>query len=197
MAEAAAALTLADFLAWEGAQPMRWERVGGVVRMMAGGTLAHDRIATNIIATLGARLRGSPCFVQGSNLKVVSPRGDVFYPDAFVRCGPPVGRGTSADDPVIVFEVLSEGTVKDDLTRKRLAYKTIPSLKVIVYVSPDRARIDLVRRQPDGRWDDGDAVEGEGAVLGLPEVEATLPLDEVYAGTEVVGATERDERGRR
>ncbi len=195
MAGAAAALTLADFLAWEEGQPMRFERVGGVVRMMAGGTLAHDRIATNIIGALAARLRGSLCFVQGSNLKVVSPQGDVIYPDAFVLCGPHDGKITSVDDPVVVFEVLSESTVKDDLTRKRLAYKTIRSLKAIVYVSPDRARIDLVRRQTDGRWDDEDAVEGMGAALELPEVGVRLPLEEIYAGTEVAEEAGRDQRG--
>jgi Uma2 family endonuclease len=116
-----------------------------------------------------------------------------MYPDAFVLCGPHDGKITSVDDPVVIFEVLSEGTVKDDLTRKRLAYKTIPSLEVIVYVSSDRARIDLVRRQPDGRWDDEDAVEGEGAALRLPEVGVRLELDEIYAGTAVAEEAERGE----
>ena len=36
--------TLDDFLAWEARQPERYEFVGGVVRMMVGGTLAHNRI---------------------------------------------------------------------------------------------------------------------------------------------------------
>ncbi len=197
MAEAAAtaALSLADFLAWEEAQEMRYERVAGVVRMMAGGTLTHDRIATNILAALTAGLRGSPCFAQGSNLKVVSPQGDVMYPDAFVLCGPHAGDLTAVEDPVIVFEVLSESTAQHDLTRKRLAYKTIPSLKAIVYVASDRARIDLVRRQADGRWDDEDALEGQEATLKLAEIGANLPLAEIYAGTEVQEDAKHKKRG--
>jgi Uma2 family endonuclease len=195
MAEAAttAALSLTDFLAWEQAQEMRYERVARVVRMMAGGTLTHDRIASNIIAALSTQLRGSQCFAQGSNLKVVSPHGDVMYPDAFVLCGPHAGNLTAVEDPVVVFEVLSEGTAQYDLTRKRLAYKTIPSLKAIVYVASDRVRIDLVRRQADGRWDDEDALEGTGAVLELPEVGVTLRLPAIYVDTESARDNRPDE----
>jgi Uma2 family endonuclease len=190
MAEAAshADVSLDAFLAWEEAQNARYERVGGVVRMMAGETADHDRIGVNVAAALHSRLRGSSCAAHGSNLKVVSPRGDVFYPDAFVRCGSLSGRSTTAGDPVVVVEVLSESTALSDLTRKRQAYKTIPSLRVIVYVSPDRARIDLVRRGTDGRWDDEDAVESMEAELALPEIGVSLPMAEIYAGTEVEAA---------
>jgi Uma2 family endonuclease len=190
MAEAAAHsdLSLEAFLRWEEEQPERFERVGGVVRMMAGGIAAHDRIGVNIISLLNGQLRRSPCITHGSNLKVTSPRGDVFYPDAFVRCGPGNDRATTVADPVVVVEVLSESTALSDLTRKRLAYKTISSLCVIVYVSPDRARVDVIRRQPDGRWDDEDAVEGLDAALALPEIGASLPMAEIYEGTEVEAA---------
>ena len=41
-------LSLAGFLAWEERQELRYERVGGVVRAMAGGTRAHDKIAGNL-----------------------------------------------------------------------------------------------------------------------------------------------------
>ena len=69
----------------------RYEFVGGVLTLMAGGTENHDLISANAIGALYNRLRGSPCRVHGSNLKVRSPSGAIMYPDAFVRCGP--GRG--------------------------------------------------------------------------------------------------------
>ena len=45
-----APLTFDSFLAWEERQPERFELVGGVVRLMAGGTEGHDRIGANIFA---------------------------------------------------------------------------------------------------------------------------------------------------
>lgn len=188
MAEAAlnCPTTLAEFLAWEERQPERYELVGGAVRLMSGGTGDHDQIAVNIATALRIRLRGTGCFVHGSNLKVVAREsGSVLYPDVFVHRGAPIGRGAAAEDPVVVFEVLSDSTARHDLTRKKLAYKTIPSLRLIVYVSQDEARLDLVRRKSDGIWDDDPPVEGLASKLELPEVGAFLTLAEVYEDTEV------------
>ena len=193
MAETAIPLfhSLDDFLAWEEQQELRYEFLpGGVVTMMAGGTGDHDAIAMNIGIALGPRLRGSGCRVHGSNLKVTSDlaRSSV-YPDAFVRCGPPVGQGTRTDDPVVVFEVLSESTARNDLTRKRQVYKAMRSLKVIVYVSLGEYRLDIVRRAADGSFDD-EVLEGEDAVLNLPEIGATLTMIEIYENTSLATATE-------
>lgn len=174
-------LSLEGFLDWENRQLERFERVGGVVRMMAGGTLGHDQVGINLAAALVSRLRGSPCRTHGSNLKVVSPRGDVMYPDVFVRCGPGNPRVTQVDDPVLVVEVLSPSTALHDLTRKRLAYQSIPTLKVVLWVHPDRMRVDLMRRREQG-WVDEEAAEGPEGVVALPELGIELPLGEIYEG---------------
>jgi Uma2 family endonuclease len=181
--------TLDAFLEWEAAQPERFELAGGVVRLMAGGSEDHDRISLNIAAALRLRLRGTPCSAHSSNLKVLSRAANaVMYPDAFVRCGPREGGRAAVDDPVVVVEVLSESTAKHDLTRKRLAYEAIPSLRRIVYVSTDEARLDLRVRGADGLWRDEAAVEGLGGTLALPELDLALPLAEIYEDSEVASA---------
>jgi Uma2 family endonuclease len=178
-------LSLEGFLAWEERQKLRYERVGGVVRAMAGGTRAHDTIAGNLRFSLRQQVRRRGCQDFGSDVKVVSPRGDVMYPDVTVRCGRRDDRATTVEDPILVAEVLSESTWKHDLLSKRLAYKSIPSLRVILYVAQDQARVDVVRRGADGRWDDGEPAVGLDAVLALPELGIDLPLAELYADTDV------------
>lgn len=191
-------LSLEGFLAWEEAQELRFERVGGVVRAMAGGTVGHDRIANNLRAEFSRRLRGSDCRPGGPDVKVTTPRGDVTYPDVFVRCGPRDDRATTVADPLLVAEVLAEGTLQHDLLAKRLAYKSIPSLRVILYVAQDRARVDVVGRGPDGRWDDDEPAVGLDSVLALPELGVELPLAELYADTDVAerGGGPADEEAR-
>lgn len=174
-------LSLEGFLEWENRQPERWERVGGVVRMMAGGTAEHDQLAMRIGTALANRLQGRPCIVHGSNLKVLSPRGDATYPDVFVRCGRPLRGVTAIDDPVLVAEVLSPSTAMYDLTRKRLAYQGIPSLQVVLWVHPDRMRVDIMRRVGGG-WRDEEAAEGPAGVVALPELGIELSLAELYEG---------------
>lgn len=192
MAETAIPLfhSLDDFLAWEENQELRYELLpGGVITMMAGGTGDHDAIAMNIGVALGPRLRGSGCRVHGSNLKVASDFVSAsVYPDIFVRCGPPVGEATRTNDPVVVFEVLSENTARNDLTRKRQVYKAIPSIKVVVYVSQGEYRLDIVRRVADGSFDD-EVLEGPDAVLELPEIGAALTMAEIYEDTSLAAGT--------
>jgi len=178
-------LSLEGFLAWEEAQELRYERVGGVVRAMAGGTRGHNKVAINFLVALSSIVRRRGCEAFGSDVKVVSPRGDVMYPDVTVRCGPRNDRLTTVDDPLLVVEVLSESTWRHDLILKRLAYKSIPSLRVILYVAQDQARVDVVRRGPDGRWDDDEPAIGLDSVLSLPELGVELPLGELYADTDV------------
>jgi Uma2 family endonuclease len=173
-----------EFLAWEEGQPERYELVGGVIRLMAGGSANHDLIAVNVARALGNRLTGTPCRVHGSNLKVRSSAGSVMYPDAFVRCGPHRGDVTSVDDPVLVVEVLSPSTEQHDLTRKRWAYQTIAGLQTVLFIDPDRSVVELVTREADDTWRSR-VVEGIDASLALGSLRIELPLEEIYAGADM------------
>lgn len=62
-------LTLAEFLAWEDRQPLRYEFDGIGPVAMTGGTFAHAAIQRNLAIALGGRLRGKPCqFLGGWSL---------------------------------------------------------------------------------------------------------------------------------
>ena len=175
--------TLDEFLAWEEEQPERYEFLDGLVRMMTGGTEDHDRLSVNQIALLANALRGGPCSVHASSLKVVSRAGNAsMYPELFVRCGPREGKRTRIEDAVIAVEVLSPRTAKDDLTRKRRAYTLLPTMRVVVYAFQDEPRLDLVRRRADGGFAD-EVVEGLDGVLELPEIGVRLALLEIYEDT--------------
>ena len=193
MAESATPMfhSLDDFLAWEERQELRYELLpGGVITMMAGGTEDHHQITTNILVALEPRVRERPCYVYANVARVLSRRANaIVYPDVIVRCGPRTGKSTAFEDPIVVFEVLSESTARHDLTRKRQAYKAMPSVRVIVYVSLAEHRLDIVRRGADGRFDD-EVLEGMDAVLDLPEIGATLAMAEIYEDTNLAAAGE-------
>jgi Uma2 family endonuclease len=151
--------------------------------MMTGGTEDYDRLSVNLIALLRNALRGGRCSVHASNLKVVSRAGNAsMYPELFVRCGPREGKRTWIEDAVVAVEVLSPRTAKNDLTRKRRAYALLPTMQVVVYVSQDEPRLDLVRRQAVGGFAD-EVVEGLGGVLDLPEIGVRLAMAEIYEDT--------------
>lgn len=176
-----------EFLDWEIRQPERYEFVGGVLTMMAGGSENHDLIGSNAIGLLFERLKGGSCRVHGSNLKVRSPARAIMYPDAFVRCGPAVGGRAVVDDPVVVIEVLSPTTQQADLTRKRWAFQDIVTLRAILFVAADEPRVELSVRGAGGAWV-STFVTGLDAEVPLDALGLTLPMVELYAGADLDAA---------
>ena len=172
--------SLEAFLAWEQRQPERYERVAGVIRMMTGGTVAHNRIIRNCARALENRLQASDCEAFTSDVKVVSPEGDVMYPDVVVACGDIPGDATMLDTPVIVVEVLSDSTADRDHGPKRWAYQTIASLGHYVLVAQDKPTVEVASRDPDGTW--RSVIHRDlSARLRLEALQLDIGLDEVFA----------------
>jgi Uma2 family endonuclease len=136
-------MTLAEFLAWEERQELRWEFDGFQPVAMTGGTEQHETIGTNLRAALHQRLQGRPCRVLGPMLKV-EVAGRIRYPDAFVVCSPPVPGRTVITDPVVVFEVLSEGTSWVDRIAKLREYQATPSIVRYVMLEQDLAALTVL-----------------------------------------------------
>ncbi len=94
-------------------------------------------------------------------------------------CRPVSPAATVADDSVVVFEVLSEGSSETDLIDKNREYRATPSIqRYVVLQQTHKAAIVFVRRQ-DG-WL-SEIVSGDDAGLDLPEIGIAVPLHEVYA----------------
>jgi Uma2 family endonuclease len=172
------------FVTWENQQSARYELIGDVVRMMSGGTLAHDLVSMNVARALGNRLQGSGCFVHGSNLKIRCPLGPVVYPETFVRCGPADPGITEVGDPVLVVEVESPSTKRYNMNEKRRGYQSITSLQCLLFIVPNQCLVELVTRQDGDRWL-STLVRSLDADLPLESLGIVLPMAEVYAGTPV------------
>jgi Uma2 family endonuclease len=173
-------LSLKDFLAWEENQPERYERVDGFVWMMTGGTLDHNRITRNAARALEQRLQGRDCEVFTSDIKVVTPRGDVMYPDALVVCGDLEGKATRLEAPVAVIEVLSESTAVHDHGRKRWAYRTIPSLRHYLLIDQFEPGVEICTRAADDSWRSA-VHRGLQGQVQLPALGIEIGIEEIFA----------------
>ena len=184
--------SLEDFLAWEREQPQRYERVSGVIRMMTGGTIDHNRIALNVAAAFRQRLREGNCEAFVNDVKVVTPAGDVMYPDVVVACGDIPGKATVLDAPVVIVEVLSESTAERDHGRKRWAYQTIPSLRHYVLIDQDEGGVEVTSPNADGTWQSV-ILRDLGDRLQLTALNLEIGLEEVFARVAFPGATGRSQ----
>ena len=172
-------VTLAEFLAWEERQPLRYEFDGIAPVARTGGTFAHAAIQRNLAVSIGGRLRGKPCQFLGSDLKIQVADGHIRYPDGMIVCSPVDRRATVVHDPVVVFEVLSPSTAANDRIVKAREYQATPSIRRYVMIEQDGVGATVYARA-GGAWTHDILIAD--SLLVLSEVGVELPLAELYEG---------------
>ncbi len=176
--------TVEEYLAGEEHAGVKHEYLDGVVYAMAGGANDHAAISANAVGAFFSRLRGKRCRVFSSDAKVRIELADhtrFYYPDAQVVCAANAGTERFQERPAVVVEVLSESTRRTDLGEKRDAYLAIPSLKALIFVESDRLTAIVYRRRAEGGFTVEEYAGRQGSI-DLPEIEAALPLSELYEG---------------
>jgi Uma2 family endonuclease len=177
--------TPAEYYALERDATYKSDYYNGEIFSMAGGTGEHSQITGNLIIAVGIRLRGGPCTLRESNLRLkVKATGLRTYPDAAVYCDPieydpEDGERQTALNATVVFEVLSPSTEGYDRGVKAENYRRIESLRAYVLVAQDRAHVEVHLRQPDGAWLLREAA-GLDASVRIESLGIDLPLSEVY-----------------
>ncbi|HXH92894.1 MAG TPA: Uma2 family endonuclease [Thermoanaerobaculia bacterium] len=177
-------LTPEEYLRIERAAEWKSEYIDGEMFAMAGASMRHVLITTNLVGELRDRLREGPCTVYGAELRVATDRLRHYtYPDVVVVCDPVEVVDEHRDtltNPKVIAEVLSDSTEKYDRGAKFERYRAVPTLSEYLLVSQDRVHIELYTRQPDGgwflrEWNDPDAE------IDLTSLHCRLKIAEVYA----------------
>jgi Uma2 family endonuclease len=144
-----------DYLALERQAIERHEYLHGVVVGMAGGSLRHNLICSNVSRALGSALRGR-CFVLSSDQRVHVPATGLYtYPDVTVVCGDIVSHPKDADtviNPSLLVEVLSPNTEAHDRGAKAAHYRGIPCLKAYLLIAQAERRVEHYARMDTGQW---------------------------------------------
>jgi Uma2 family endonuclease len=175
--------TRAEYVALERSSNVKHELLDGVIYAMAGGSPEHAAVSMNVGALLNVALRGKPCQVYSSDLRIrVLDTGLETYPDVSVVCGS--AERHPADDlavtnPILLVEVLSPSTESYDRGEKLRHYQAIPSLREVVLVDHRQKLVEVHRREGGGGdWTRHEA--GPGGKIALHSLGCELPVDEVY-----------------
>lgn len=139
-----------EYLAGEKDSEVRHEYVAGHVYALVGASVYHNRIALALASELRSRLKGRPCDVFLSDMKLRA--ADAFYyPDVMVCCDTADNDPYTKTRPIFIAEVLSPASRTIDEREKRVAYQCLLSLQEYLLLEQDRAEVRLYRRQ-DNRW---------------------------------------------
>lgn len=176
-------LSAAHFLEIDFGTDKKAELDNGVIHMMAGGTAAHARVALNIASVLRGLLRGSGCRPYSSDMAVRTTPWSIRYPDVSVFCGSHETESDDGklafDDPVVLFEILSDCTARTDLRVKLEEYRALPSVQTIVFVDAVRETVRIVQRLDAASWQDTDMTKAVD--VALPSLDVVVPNAELFA----------------
>jgi Uma2 family endonuclease len=148
-------LTVEEFLGVCPNDQRHYQLFDGVIVAMAPPATPHQVLAGRLSGEVYASLRATrpECFIRPQ--AGIAPQGlqgrDYFETDFVVSC-------TSLErdvrgivtDPVLIVEILSPSTDRDDVFIKLPVYQRIPSLQEILYVETQRVGAAVYRRAEEG-----------------------------------------------
>jgi len=155
-AAAQTVMTVDEFLGWAEGVDGRFELIDGRPLAMAPERAAHLESKAQAWAALTRAIEraGAPCRALPDGATVRVSASTAFEPDALVYCGPRAPpEAIEIPNPVVVVEVLSEGTAARDHGLKLAGYFSLPSVMHYLILDPER------RTLIHHRWGQGEVIE--------------------------------------
>lgn len=169
----------------------RYEYSDGWVYAMAGGSLAHMRIALNMIRDIEDAMGADRCAVYGLDTAARLSPSEYRYPDVTVTCDEadrPTRDRIEVQSPRVCLEVRSPSTAREDETEKAQLYRACPTIQEYGFIYTRFQLVELHRRT-DAGW--VSEIYRSGEVVALASIGARLPVAGIYRRTDVPEQRER------
>jgi Uma2 family endonuclease len=148
-------MTVQEFLVWAAAQPRgRYELVRGEIVAMAPERALHNLVKAAAFRALGNAVSraGLPCTVFTDGMTVVIDNEHSREPDAAVQCNVSTDLDSMIlEAPLIVVEVTSPSSERDDTGDKLVEYFSVPSIRHYLIVNPTKRVVVHHARDEDGQ----------------------------------------------
>ncbi len=145
-----------EYLLAEREATEKHEYFQGEVFAMSGASLKHNFIAKNINILIPHYLKGQPCDLFGSDLRVHIPENSLYtYPDFTIICGKPETTDEKTDtitNPSVIIEILSKSTKEYDRGTKFNLYRNINTLQEYILIDSTSVSVEIFKRHSDNTW---------------------------------------------
>jgi Uma2 family endonuclease len=149
--------------------------------MMTGGSRGHAIVVRRLAAALEKRLDGNCWTVLTSDFGVELGPATVRYPDVVVDVAGGGLKDLTATAPMLIAEVLSPSSEKEDLAAKVAEYVRLPSLLVYLVLAQDEPKAWMWMRGPAGFPPHPAVITGRDGRIENSAHGIDLPLCEIYA----------------
>lgn len=176
-----------EYLELEHEASIKHEYLDGEIVAMSGTSFKHNLIVSNVSHALAEQLKGTPCRVLSSDLRVSIPSNRLYcYPDISIAC-PPFhlipGLTDTLTNPVFLIEILSRSTQAHDRGYKLPLYRDIPSLTGYLLIDQYQVSVEYGSRISDGTWR-VEVITDSMVILDLASIHCRLPVASIYANVD-------------
>jgi Uma2 family endonuclease len=130
----------------------------------------------------GKRLDRNRWTVLATELAVALGPNTIRYPDVMVDVASGGLKDLTATAPMLIAEVLSSSSIKDELQTKAAEYMQLPSLSAYLVLAQDEPKAWIWLRSDNGFPNEPVVVSGGEATIEIPAHSIDLPLSEICAG---------------
>ena len=180
--------SIEDYLEMENGADEKHEYYKGEIFAMSGAKVPHNIITTNVLISLGQKLKGKKCKPFNSDQRIHIPSNTLFtYPDISIICGEII---TLNDDnynvlnPTVIIEVLSPSTKNYDRGEKFKLYRDIETLKEYILVDSANIHIEVFRLNESGHWELQE-YDLPSDMLLIKAIDESILLSEIYDGVTI------------
>jgi len=177
--------SIEEYLEMENAADEKHEYYKGEIFAMSGAKVPHNIISTNILVSLGQKLKGKKCKPFNSDQRIHIPMNTLFtYPDISIICGEIITLNNdqyNVLNPTVIIEVLSQSTKNYDRGEKFKLYRDIKTLKEYILVDSATVHIEVFRLNETGHWE-LEEYNGLSNTLFIKAINESILLSEIYDG---------------
>ncbi|AFY72753.1 hypothetical protein Syn7502_00603 [Synechococcus sp. PCC 7502] len=175
--------TATEYLEFEVNAEGRHEYINGEIIPMTGGTPNHNDIASNLLIIIKLALRGKLYRTFITDQRLWIPQLNKFtYPDVMVVSEPiqlQAGRTDSITNPLLIAEVLSQGTRSYDKDEKFTAYRTIASFQEYLLIDQYAPSVEQYTKISNHQWIFRE-YNNIGEIVALESIPVEIALTDLY-----------------
>ena len=173
--------TVDEYIQLDEASDLRHEFINGQLFDMSGNSDLHNEMVGNLYFLLRNLLAGSKSKLYFEQVKVkIQGENHYYYPDVFITNHPlDLQNKYIKQFPLLLIEVLSDGTRKFDMIDKFIQYQKIETLEYYILVEPDFMYVNCFSKDDKGEWHS--AIYNKVTdLVSLNKLGIELPLQGIY-----------------
>ena len=177
--------SIREYLEMENAATEKHEYYEGEIFAMSGAKMPHNEISSNLMTSLGPKLKGKNCKPYNSDVRIHIESNTLFtYPDISIICGEIMTLNNddlNVLNPTVIIEILSPSTKNYDRGEKFKLYRDIPTLKEYVLVDSESIHVEVFRLNETRHWE-LEEYKSISDAIAMKAIDETILLSDVYDG---------------